>query len=204
MDQVRQSDASGSGTTMATESSIPLDAQQLQRIRRIGKTHAACGELPDFAGRSGKSSLTANVRWNRSKRNFLKASHCPASRYMCRTRVQIVSWQRTGKWSARHTSVFFASYPIRNADNGVIRQRQINRLHTACFERRRKEQSMSDLAVLVEREFQLGATNASRMELMKRNWNLRRESMIDPLVGTWNRTAHHAPAETGNRAMPEG
>jgi diguanylate cyclase (GGDEF)-like protein len=45
------------------------------------------------------------------------------------------------------------------------------------------------LAALVERELELRSMNASQLALEKKNKNLRRKSLIDPLLGTWNRGA---------------
>ncbi len=49
--------------------------------------------------------------------------------------------------------------------------------------------ALADMAVLVERELQLRSMNASQLDLEKKNKNLRRKSLIDPLIGTWNRGA---------------
>lgn len=48
---------------------------------------------------------------------------------------------------------------------------------------------LADLAALVERELQLRSMDALQLELQKKNKNLRRKSLIDPLIGTWNRGA---------------
>ncbi|NEX59745.1 GGDEF domain-containing protein [Noviherbaspirillum galbum] len=48
---------------------------------------------------------------------------------------------------------------------------------------------LSDIAALVERELQLRAVNAYQSDLEKKNKSLRRKSLVDPLLGTWNRGA---------------
>jgi diguanylate cyclase (GGDEF)-like protein len=48
---------------------------------------------------------------------------------------------------------------------------------------------LADLGALVERELQLRSIDALQLELQKKNKNLRRKSLIDPLIGTWNRGA---------------
>lgn len=48
---------------------------------------------------------------------------------------------------------------------------------------------LADLAVLVERELQLRSANASQLDLQKKNKSLRRRSLIDPMIGIWNRGA---------------
>jgi len=48
---------------------------------------------------------------------------------------------------------------------------------------------LSDLAGLVEQELHFDAIQMAHDDLLKQNRSLRRESMIDPMFGTWNRTA---------------
>ena len=48
---------------------------------------------------------------------------------------------------------------------------------------------MSDLAGLVQQELQFDSMQMAHDDLLKQNRSLRRESMIDPMFGTWNRTA---------------
>jgi diguanylate cyclase (GGDEF)-like protein len=50
-------------------------------------------------------------------------------------------------------------------------------------------QMLADLAALVERELAFRSVNALQLDLQKKNKNLRRKSLIDPLIGTWNRGA---------------
>lgn len=51
------------------------------------------------------------------------------------------------------------------------------------------QEILSDLAALVERELELRSANALQLDLQKKNKNLRRRSLVDPLLGTWNRGA---------------
>ncbi|MBS1170797.1 MAG: sensor diguanylate cyclase [Burkholderiaceae bacterium] len=189
MEQVRQSEMNISSVPSATEAGlIPLDAQQVQRIRRIGKRLLrvancliALTEDADKPAEGEKSMESIEAQFS----NSVPISGIPV----------YVPDTRSDRFLSTHRQVvgapyirFFASYPIRNAENAVIGNVRLIDYSPRVLSDEEK-QSMSDIAVLVEREFQLSATNASRMELMKKNWNLRRESMIDPLVGTWNRTA---------------
>jgi diguanylate cyclase (GGDEF)-like protein len=50
-------------------------------------------------------------------------------------------------------------------------------------------QMLADLAALVECELQLRSMNVSQLELQKKNKTLRWKSLVDPLIGTWNRGA---------------
>ncbi len=48
---------------------------------------------------------------------------------------------------------------------------------------------LNDLAGLVEQELHFDALQMTHDDLVKQNRSLRRDSMIDPMFGTWNRTA---------------
>ncbi|MES2071667.1 MAG: diguanylate cyclase [Pseudomonadota bacterium] len=48
---------------------------------------------------------------------------------------------------------------------------------------------LSDLAVMIERELALSTLYHAQLELIKQNRNLKRESLIDPILGTWNKAA---------------
>lgn len=84
---------------------------------------------------------------------------------------------------------FYASYPVYNQDKmlagSVSLVDDAPRARFSNSDRR----MLADLAALVERELELRSVNASQLELQKKNKNLRRKSLIDPLIGTWNRGA---------------
>jgi len=83
---------------------------------------------------------------------------------------------------------FFVTCPIYSVDRVAIGS--INLLDFVPRVFGIDEQAMlADLAGLVERELQLRAMNATQLALQKKNKNLRRRSLIDPLIGTWNRGA---------------
>ncbi|MES2105132.1 MAG: diguanylate cyclase [Pseudomonadota bacterium] len=48
---------------------------------------------------------------------------------------------------------------------------------------------LSDLAVMVERELALSTMYHAQLELIKQNRSLKRDSLIDPILGTWNKAA---------------
>ncbi|GGC92876.1 GGDEF domain-containing protein [Undibacterium terreum] len=48
---------------------------------------------------------------------------------------------------------------------------------------------LSDLAVMIERELALSTMYHAQLELIKQNRNLKRDSLIDPILGTWNKAA---------------
>ncbi|HEY4541143.1 MAG TPA: sensor domain-containing diguanylate cyclase [Noviherbaspirillum sp.] len=84
---------------------------------------------------------------------------------------------------------FYAAHPVRNEQQEVVGAVALvdyaPRLSfDAC-----EQALLADLAALVEHELRLRSMNASQLELQKKNKNLRRKSLIDPLIGTWNRGA---------------
>lgn len=48
---------------------------------------------------------------------------------------------------------------------------------------------LADLAVMVERELVMGALRAQHGELIKQIRNLKRDALLDPVLGMWNRAA---------------
>lgn len=48
---------------------------------------------------------------------------------------------------------------------------------------------LNDLAVMIERELALSTIYHAQLELIKQNRNLKRDSLIDPILGTWNKAA---------------
>lgn len=84
---------------------------------------------------------------------------------------------------------FYASHPVYNSEKALVgRICLVDYTPRPAF-REGDKQSLADLAALVERELELRSMNASQLDLQKKNKNLRRKSLIDPLIGTWNRGA---------------
>lgn len=83
---------------------------------------------------------------------------------------------------------FYAAYPVFHRDRTLAGSISLVDYTPRPFFRE-DLQMLADLAALVERELELQTLNASQLELQKKNKNLRRKSLIDPLIGTWNRGA---------------
>ncbi len=83
---------------------------------------------------------------------------------------------------------FYAASPIRCKDGALIGSIVLLDYSPRSFGED-DQQALADLAVLVERELLFRSMNATQLELEKKNKNLRRKSLIDPLIGTWNRGA---------------
>lgn len=84
---------------------------------------------------------------------------------------------------------FFASHPVYNEDRTLAGCICLIDYTPRPVFREGDRQLLADLAALVERELALRSMNASQLDLQKKNKNLRRKSLIDPLIGTWNRGA---------------
>lgn len=84
---------------------------------------------------------------------------------------------------------FFASHPVYNRGKVLVGSVSLIDYAPRQFFREGDRQLLGDLAALVERELELRSMNASQLDLQKKNKNLRRKSLIDPLIGTWNRGA---------------
>lgn len=84
---------------------------------------------------------------------------------------------------------FYASHPV--FDEGRTLVGCVNLIDYAprSIFHEGDRQALADLAALVERELRLRSVNALQLDLQKKNKNLRRKSLIDPLIGTWNRGA---------------
>ncbi len=84
---------------------------------------------------------------------------------------------------------FFASHPVYSQEKGLVgRICLIDHAPRPGFGESER-QLLADLAALVERELLVRSMSASHLDLQKKNKNLRRKSLIDPLIGTWNRGA---------------
>lgn len=163
--------------------------QQISRIRRIGKRLF------------GVANCTITFNAARSL-EIVKGKYaaCSVEAAFCHSRPQptglvVVPDACEDKLLCQHCMVigapyirFYASYPIHNAENEPIGSISlINYLPRAFSEEDR--QMLKDLAHLVEREMHLRSMSAAQLDLQRKNKNLRRKSLIDPLLGTWNRGA---------------
>ena len=163
--------------------------QQLLRIRRIGKKLfdvANCvitfGATPPAAA-EGERSMAA-----------IETGFChdisPSDELM------VVTDTRSHVSLGQHPAVagspnirFYASHPVYNDDKTLAGSICLIDYTPRPVFREGDRQLLADLAALVERELELRSVNASQLDLQKKNKNLRRKSLIDPLIGTWNRGA---------------
>jgi len=189
MNQGKLSVARKSGDEQSGEAiAYSLDEQHAQRIRRIGKKLlrvANClitfGKVSEKSSAKDRSMASIEAQFSDS----LPLSGIP----------EFVPDARTDRFLATHKLVagapyirFYASHPIRNEDDEVVGNIRLLD-YSARVLGEEEKLLLSDLVAFAERELRLISMVATRQDLLKKNWNLRRDSMIDPDVGTWNRTA---------------
>lgn len=83
---------------------------------------------------------------------------------------------------------FYAAYPLFDSSRNLIGNLIIVDYQVHAFD----EQDallLEDLAVLIEREMTLMNMYQTQLDLIKQNRNLKRDAMIDPTLGTWNKGA---------------
>jgi diguanylate cyclase (GGDEF)-like protein len=83
---------------------------------------------------------------------------------------------------------FFATHPIMDSARNIV-----GSLNLIDYQARKFTDEhrllLADLTVMVERELILSSMQKMQLELIKQNRNLKRESLIDPILGTWNKAA---------------
>ena len=174
-------------SVMATNDSLPVNqAENVERIRRIGKRLLRVANCTITFG--------ANSGMQNEERSLATIEAAFLATIPLSDRMELVPDTRSDPAYAGHRLVvgapyirFYASYPIKRKDEVVGNVRLID--YSPRIFGGEEEQVLADLAALVEREFLLDAVRAAYIGLEKKNRSLRRDSMIDPLIGTWNRTA---------------
>jgi len=164
----------------------PADAQ-IARIQRIGKrlfSVASClVHWYDGAASSDSERSMASI----------EAAFCQQLPPLSTLRV--VSDTRADAELAKHRSVlgapyirFYAGCPLYNESRMVVGSLSLID-YTPRMLDQEERQLMLDLAAQAERELRLQTVGAAQLDLLKKNKSLRRDSLLDPLIGTWNRVA---------------
>jgi diguanylate cyclase (GGDEF)-like protein len=171
-------------------SSAGLDEanQQIERIRRIGSrmfgVHACIVILQnDFQARAQPKEAPISV-----EASFCHSLAAPAN-------LVVVSDTHIDETLREHRLVsgaprirFYAAQPIYNSELAVIGSINLIDYLPRIFGDD-DQRLLIDLAALVQRELHLQSISALQLDLQKKNKNLRRKSLIDPMIGTWNRGA---------------
>lgn len=164
------------------------DDQQMLRIRRIGK------RMFDVANCVIAFGTTAPAFQDGGSADAIETAFC----YDISLSDELVVVNDTCKHASLglHRAVngaphirFYASHPVYNQDKVLVGSISLVDYTSRPLFCEGDRQMLADLAALVERELELRSVNASQLDLQKKNKNLRRKSLIDPLIGTWNRGA---------------
>ncbi len=83
---------------------------------------------------------------------------------------------------------FYAASPIHDARGVIVGSINLIDYRARTFSELDRR-AMADMVGMVERELHVRSLNAIQIDLEKKNKTLRRKSLIDPLIGTWNRGA---------------
>jgi len=182
MDRMSAKPVSTAGTD------LPSSDEQMLRIRRIGKRLFRVAKCvlhfddPAIAFHEGQNTSPS-----------VEADFCLS--FPLSPRLVIVPDMREEPSMIQHAMVagapflqFYAAAPIYNAENMLIGSVSLVDHKPRAFSENDRL-ALIDLACMVERELSVRTMNALQLELQKKNKNLRRKSLIDPLIGTWNRGA---------------
>jgi len=173
---------------MATSGSSPVNqAENLERISRIGKQLLSVANCTVTFGEKTGSQ-------NDGERSLAKIEAAFLASIPLSEKLEVVSDTKQDPAFSSHRLVvgapyirFYASIPVRRKEEVIGNVRLID--YKPQVFGKEEEQILNDLAALIEREFLLDVVRAAYINLEKKNRALRRDSMIDPLIGTWNRTA---------------
>jgi diguanylate cyclase (GGDEF)-like protein len=187
-DRPRQPDSSTLAPNLLDTRSPQMD-QQLARIQRIGARLfdvARCIVTLSPAG-----PVVANVAGAAGSVETALCGVLPlnaAPTVVLDTQTDAALSTHCALTDSRHIR-FFAAQPVYTPERELIGSiALLDNAPRNLFDEADR-QMLADLAALVERELAFRSVNASQLDLQKKNKNLRRKSLIDPLIGTWNRGA---------------
>lgn len=180
-------DLSGANTVPLDVSGLSIH-QQILRIRRIGKrlfgvTNCFVSIADYMAGSAESERSMAAI-----EAAFVDGMPVPQDLYVANdTRIDTSLRQHRLVVGAPYIR-FYAAQPITDAQNQIIGSVSLVDYAPRTFDQE-DGLLLADLATLFERELRLNSASATQLDLIKKNRNLRRESLTDPLIGTWNRAA---------------
>ncbi|HVL74813.1 MAG TPA: sensor domain-containing diguanylate cyclase [Noviherbaspirillum sp.] len=157
----------------------------IARISRLGRSlFKVAGCHVSFDGLQGGEPDEGDAE----RAFFREVSLCDEPVVVRDTRLHLSLREHRAVTGAPHIR-FYAAYPLRGQHRepaGSISLVDYAPRPDFGFEQRRL---LGDLAALVERELHLRSVSATQRDLQKQNKHLRRKSLVDPLIGTWNRGA---------------
>lgn len=186
-DLTRFGNTSGLNTVLDSGATDDL-SQQILRIRRIGRRLFGVPNCIVTFGEAQAAGIEAERSMESIEIAFCDSMPAPMEFLQ-------VPDARDDPTLSRHRLVlgapyirFYATYPILSDDREAIGSVSLIDYVPRTLDDQER-QFLMDMATLVEKELRISFLSASQLDLVKKNRSLRRESLIDPLIGTWNRTA---------------
>jgi diguanylate cyclase (GGDEF)-like protein len=162
--------------------------QQIQRIRRIGKRIFDVADCVVSVDDKSAGLLQGRLTKETISESFCNSLPLPGE-------LRVVQDTHKDSFFSQHRLVagaphvrFYATHPIHNQDNAIIGSISLIDFSPRTFSAEDRKM-FADLAALVDREVHFRLINASQIDLQKKNKSLRRKSLIDPMLGIWNRGA---------------
>ncbi len=186
----RRSEQSNTHLFPSEQAGVDSDAidQQIERIRRIGKRIFDVADCVIVIDDKSGSLLQGDQSRTSIGEAFCYSLPQP-------TESRIVQDTLNDSFLKQHRSVvgaplirFYATHPIHNQDHAIIGSINLIDFTPRAFNAADRKM-FADLAALVDREVHFRLINASQIDLQKKNKSLRRKSLIDPMLGIWNRGA---------------
>jgi len=163
--------------------------QQMLRIRRIGARLFNVASCIITLGESSPSTADADHPVASVETTFCRSIPLHSEPVIVLDMLQDPTFAKHGLVAGSPHFRFYATYPVHAQEQKLIGcVTLIDYAPRTSFDEHDR-QMLADLAALVERELAFRFVNASQLDLQKKNKNLRRKSLIDPLIGTWNRGA---------------
>jgi len=186
-DQKRVSSQLNSITLNSSEESVDGD-QQILRIQRIAKRLFGVANCLITFGDTVWNAPESNASAEAIEQAFCQSIPAPRN-------IVVAADTAIDKALHVHPLVhgapyirFYAGCPIHNGDNKVVGGISLIDYVPRLFSEEDRN-LLVDLAHLVEREIHVRLLSATQLDLERKNKTLRRKSLIDPLIGTWNRGA---------------
>lgn len=163
-------------------------SRQIERISRIGARVFGVSACTVVLQDDYRAHVQSRGAATSAEATFCASLPIPAALIVVRD-THIDETLHENRFVAGSSGIrFYAAQPIYNSDQVAIGSISLVDSLPRIFGKD-DQQLLIDLAALVERELYLQSLSASQLDLQKKNKNLRRKSLIDPLIGTWNRGA---------------
>ena len=187
-DRPRQPELSTLAPWLAETRGGQID-QQMARIQRIGARLFNVASCIITLGKIGSATANADCSVASVESAFCCSLPLIAERsVVLDTQKDPVLAKHCALTGSQHIR-FYAAQPVYTNESELIGSVALLDNAPRDLFGEADRQMLADLAALIERELAFRSVNALQLDLQKKNKNLRRKSLIDPLIGTWNRGA---------------